>query len=323
VRRAPAAFDLAVRLRQFFLPLKSHLAILGPQTENFIMQPSTELAQNIDQRRSQAKRFLEMHRGPRILVLPNVWDVASALIIEDAGFPAVATTSAGVAYTLGYPDGQKISREEMLSVVGRIARAVKVPVTADMEAGYGTRPEDAAFTARGVIQAGAVGLNLEDSTEDPNHPLVDLSLQLEKISAVREEADDAGVPIVINARTDVYLSQVGAPQARYDLAVRRAASFRDAGADCIFLPGLRDPQAIARFVAALKSPINILAGPGSPSVVELEKLGVARVSLGSGPMRATLGLLRRMAEELKTAGSYGALEGAPSHAEVNRMMSEE
>src|SRR5437660_1726582 len=133
-------------------------------------------------------------------------------MVEDAGFPALATTSAGVAYTLGYPDGLKISRQEMLSVVARIAGAVKVPVTADVEAGYGDRPEDAAFTARGVIQAGAVGLNLEDGREDADNPLVDLSLQLEKIAAIREEAADPDIPIVLNARTDVYLNQVGDPE---------------------------------------------------------------------------------------------------------------
>ena len=284
--------------------------------------PPTELGRNIDQQRSKAIQFLRLHRGPRTLVLPNVWDVSSARMVEDAGFPAPATTSAGVAYTLGYPDGQKISRQEMLSVVARIAGAVKVPVTADVEAGYGDRPEDAAFTARGVIQAGAVGLNLEDGREDADNPLVDLSLQLEKIAAIREEAADSDIPIVLNARTDVYLNQVGDPEKRYDVAVRRAVAYKDAGADCIFIPGLRDADTIARSVAALKVPVNILAGPGFPSILELEKLGVARVSLGSAPMRATLGLMRRIAEELKAAGTYVALEGAPSHAEVNRMMTD-
>jgi 2-methylisocitrate lyase-like PEP mutase family enzyme len=284
------------------------------------MRPSIELERNINQQKAKAAHFLELHRGPRTLVLPNAWDVSSARVVEEAGFPAIASTSAGVAYTLGYPDGQTISREEMLSVVARIARAVKVPVTADAEAGYGNRPEDAAFTARGVIQAGAVGLNLEDATDDPKNPLVDLSLQVEKIAAIREEADDSDIPLVINARTDVYLNQVGDPEKRYELALRRAMAYKDAGANCIFLPGLRETDTIARFVAALKFPINILAGPGSPSILELEELGVARVSLGSAPMRATLGLMRRIAEELKAAGTYVALEGAPSHAEVNRMM---
>ncbi|HXY03000.1 MAG TPA: isocitrate lyase/phosphoenolpyruvate mutase family protein [Terriglobales bacterium] len=273
-----------------------------------------------DEQKHKAINFRQMHRGPKALLLPNVWDVASARIVEDSGFPAVATTSAGIAFSLGYPDGQRISREEMLARVGRIARAVKVPITADVEAGYGNRPEDAAQTALGVIEAGAVGMNLEDGTADPQSPLVDLSLQLEKIRAIRESALNAGVLLVLNARTDVYLDQVGPAETRYFETVSRVRAYRDAGADCVFVPGLRDSQVIAQLVRDVQCPVNILAGPGSPSIPELEKFGVARVSLGSGPMRATLGLMRRLVEELKTAGTYTSIEGAPSHAQVNAMM---
>src|SRR5579871_6731798 len=144
-------------------------------------------------RRQKANTLRELHHGAKALLLPNVWDVAGARIIEEAGFPAIATTSAGIAFSLGYPDGQKISREEMLARVGRIARAVKVPVTADVEAGYGARPEDAARTAREVIVAGAVGINLEDATGDAGRPLYELPLQLERIRAVREAALKSGV----------------------------------------------------------------------------------------------------------------------------------
>jgi 2-methylisocitrate lyase-like PEP mutase family enzyme len=270
--------------------------------------------------KSQALAFRAMHRGVRALVLPNVWDVVTARVIEQAGYGAIATTSAGVAFSLGYPDGQKISREEMLARVARIAKAVKVPVTADAEAGYGERPEDAAETARLVIEAGAVGMNLEDSTEDPAKPLVEVSLQLEKIHAVREAALKTGVLLVLNARTDVYLAQVGAEATRYDETVRRLVAFRDAGAECVFAPGVRDAVIIRRLVADVQCPLNILSGPGSLSVHELEKLGVARVSLGSATIRATLGLLQRMAEELKTSGTYDAMAGAPSHAQVNELL---
>jgi 2-methylisocitrate lyase-like PEP mutase family enzyme len=271
------------------------------------------------QQKARAEAFRKMHRG-RLLLLPNVWDVASARIIEESGFGAIATTSAGIAFALGYPDGQRISRQEMLAVVGRIAAAVQVPVTADVEAGYGNRPEDAALTARAVIEAGAVGMNLEDTTDRAEDPLLDLSLQVEKIKAVLEETQRTGVRIVLNARTDVYLLQVGPAERRYELALKRLAAFRDAGADCLFVPGVRDSETIRRFVVDLQYPMNILAGPSSPSIPELEKLGVARVSLGSAPMRATLGLLRRMAEELKGSGTYRTMEAAPSHADVNRMM---
>ena len=269
---------------------------------------------NVEAQKAKADAFRAMHRGQQILLLPNAWDVASARVVQQAGFGAVATTSAGIAFTLGYPDGQRISREQMLAVVGRIAGAVKVPVTADVEAGYGDRPEDAARTARDVIAAGAVGINLEDASGGRQHPLLDLALQVERVTAVRE------LPIVLNARTDVYLREAGAPEKRYDEALRRLAAFRDAGADCVFVPGLRDAAIIGRLAKDLKCPLNILAGPGTPPVPELQKLGVARVSLGSGPMRATLGLLRRIAEELKGTGTYKSLEDAISFADINRMM---
>src|SRR5438128_4131002 len=274
---------------------------------------------DIAQQRARAEAFRNMHRG-RLLLLPNVWDVASARIFEDSGFGAIATTSAGIAFALGYPDGERISRQEMLAAVGRIAAAVQVPVTADVEAGYGNRPEDAAVTARAVIEAGAVGMNLEDATGQPQNPLLDLSLQIEKIKAVLEEARRIGVPIVLNARTDVYLLQVGAPERRYELALKRLAAFRDAGADCLFVPGVRESVTICRFVVDLHHAIIILSRLRSPAIPELEKLGVARVSLGSAPMRATLGLLRKMAEELNSSGTYRTMEAAPSHADVNRMM---
>ena len=275
---------------------------------------------DIQSQKSKALAFRAMHQGPKILVLPNAWDVASARIFEDAGFGAIATTSAGIAFSLGYPDGQKIARDEMLARVTRIARAVNVPVTADVESGYGSRPEDAARTAREVIEEGGVGMNLEDSTGDPVNPLVDLSLQVEKIRAVREAALKTGVLLVLNARTDVFLLKIGVEEKRYDEVVRRLVAFRDAGAECVFAPGLSDAKIIERLAKDVKCPLNILAGPGFPSVPELEKLGVARVSLGSGPMRATLGLVRRIAEELKSAGTYEMLEGAVPYADVNELM---
>ncbi len=270
--------------------------------------------------KSLAESFRSLHHGPTILVLANCWDVASARVLEAAGVPAIATSSAGVAFSLGYPDGQRIARDEMLAVVARVAKAFKVPVTADVESGYGPRPEDAARTAQAVIEAGAVGMNLEDSTEESDTALIEVSLAVEKIRAVREAGSRAGVPLVINARTDVYLNQVGAPDSRYDHALRRAAAFRDAGADCIFLPGVREPELIARFVKDLKFPINILAGPGSPAIAELQRLGVARVSLGSKPMLAGLGTLRRLLNELQQKGTYASLEGAVTYAEMQKLL---
>jgi 2-methylisocitrate lyase-like PEP mutase family enzyme len=273
------------------------------------------------EQKKKAEAFRAMHTGAGAVLLPNVWDVASARIIEEAGFEAIATTSAGIAFAQGFPDGQKIPADQMVTAVAHIASAVRIPVTADVEAGYGQRPEDAARTARGVIEAGAVGMNFEDATGDGDHPLTELTLQLERIRAIRETGDELGVPIVLNARTDVYLLQIGEPSRRYDEAVRRLAEFRDAGADCVFVPGVRDAETIGRIVADLKCPVNILGVPGSPSVPELVKLGVKRISLGSGPMRSALGFLRKLAEQLKTSGTYKWMEGAPSHAEMNKLMS--
>jgi 2-methylisocitrate lyase-like PEP mutase family enzyme len=275
---------------------------------------------NLPDQKKKTEAFRAMHRAPDVLVLPNAWDVISARIFEEAGFPAIATTSAGIAFTLGYPDGQKISRDEMLAAVSRIAAAVEVPVTADVESGYGDRPEDAAQTALAVIAAGAAGMNLEDAAYHEERALVDLPLQLEKIGAVKETVHTSGVPIFLNARTDVYLLEIGKPESRYEVALKRLSAFRDAGAECLFVPGLRDAETIRRIVSEVRHPVNILAGPGSPSIPELQSLGVARVSLGSSPFRATLGLLRRMAQELRTTGTYRTLEDAPSHADVNRWL---
>lgn len=274
---------------------------------------------NLDQAK-KAEAFLAMHSGKEPLLLVNVWDAASARIVEAEGFPAIATTSAGIAFAQGFPDGEKISRDRMITSIAQIAKAVSVPLTADVESGYGDTPDSASRTTRSVIEAGAVGMNLEDSPGEAGQPLADLALQIEKIRAIRETAATLGVPLVLNARTDVYLLQVGDPAKRYDEAVNRAHAFRDAGADCIFVPGLLDAATIGRLVSDLKSLVNILAMPGGPSVQELSALGVKRISLGSGPMRAALGLLRRLAKEVKSAGTYTTMDGAPSHAEMNALM---
>ncbi len=269
----------------------------------------------------KADQLRNLHRGPRILVLPNVSDVASARVLEELGYPAIATSSAGVAALRGYPDGQRISRQEMLEVVARIAHAVRVPVTADMEAGYGTTVKDMAETAQAVVATGAVGMNLEDVTGDDESSHVDMALQVEKIRAIRETSASLGVPLVINARTDIYLMPIGAAATRFERTVERLRAYRDAGADCLFAPGVRDREVISRLVKALEAPLNILVTPGCPSIPELEKIGVARASLGSGVTRATLGLVRRIGKELMESGTYTSLFGGTiPYAEVNRMM---
>lgn len=273
-----------------------------------------------DEQKKKADALRALHSGPEALVLVNVWDAGSARIVEDLGFPAIATTSAGIAFSKGLPDGQKISAERMMAAVAEIAQAVNVPVTADAEAGYGDGPEHAAETARSVIMAGAVGMNFEDATGRSEQPLADLGLQVERIHAIRECAAEVSVPLVLNARTDVYLLQVGDPAKRYDEAVKRLQGYRDAGADCVFVPGLLDTKTIGRIVSDLRCPLNILAMPGSPSIAQLTGLGVKRISLGSGPMRAALGTLRRLGQEVKAEGTYSNMSGAPPHAEMNQLM---
>jgi 2-methylisocitrate lyase-like PEP mutase family enzyme len=269
----------------------------------------------------KAEQFRRMHTGPRILALPNAWDAVSARILEEAGHPAIATSSAAVAFSLGYPDGQRISRTEMLEAVARIARAVRVPVTADMESGYGTTVRDMMETARAVVAAGAIGMNLEDVTGDDESSFVDTSLQQEKIRAIREASSSLGVPLVLNARTDVYLMPIGEESTRFERTVERLRAYRQAGADCVFAPGVSDQDTIAKLVKAIAAPLNILASANCPSLAELERMGVARVSAGSAVMRATLGLVRRIAKDWMERGTYDSLfDGAVPFANLNRMM---
>jgi 2-methylisocitrate lyase-like PEP mutase family enzyme len=267
-----------------------------------------------------AARFRDLHaRGAgRILVLPNAWDAMSARVVEEAGARAIATTSAGIAWALGYPDGQKIPRDAMLRQVALIARAVRVPVTADVESGYGATPEDAAETARGVIDAGAVGLNLEDAPGPDGAPVADAHRHAERIAAVRAAAREAGVALFVNARTDIYVRKVGDEGARLDETVRRARLYVEAGADGVFVP-LAPNDVIGRLAAAIDAPLNVIAGPGSPTIAELQALGVARASLGPGLARSVMAHVRRAAAEVLGAGTYEALREQVPSPEANAL----
>ena len=264
---------------------------------------------------AKARAFLAMHGRP-MLVLPNAWDVASARVVAAAGARAVATSSAAIAAALGYPDGECLPRELMLEAVRRIAAAVTVPVTADLEAGYGRTPDEVAATVRGALAAGAVGLNLEDGTGDATAPLRPLADQVERIRAVRAAAAEAGVPLVLNARVDVFLAQAGPPEGRFAETVRRSSAYREAGADCLFVPGVSDAGLIARLVGEAGGPVSLLAGRSTPPVSELERLGVARLSVGSGLMRAALGFVRDAARELLADGTYARLTAGALGAAV-------
>jgi 2-methylisocitrate lyase-like PEP mutase family enzyme len=262
-----------------------------------------------------------MHDRSRILVLPNAWDAMSARVIENAGARAIATTSAGVAFSVGYPDGEAIPRDEMISAIARIARVVTIPVSADIESGFANDAREVAETVRRVIDAGAVGINLEDQVHDGTHSLYDLAVAVDRIRAAREAADSAGVPLVINARTDVYLLGIGEPDTRFEHAIRRANAYREAGADCLFLPAVTRRADIERIVPALDGPLNLLAFPGIPAIAELELLGVARLSVGTGLTLGAMSSLKKTVLELLRAGTYGStLEDATTYADANRLM---
>lgn len=250
----------------------------------------------------------------------NVWDVASALIVQRAGFPAIATSSSAVSSSLGYPDGEQIPATEMLAAVARIVGRISVPLTADVEAGYAEDLDGLAGSVHELLQAGAVGLNLEDGIDPETGELRTAERAAERVRTAREVARENGVPLVINARTDVFLEGGAPPDALLADAIARLGAYRDAGADCLFPIGLQDPDAIGMLTSELEHPVNILAGPGAPSVDELAARGVARVSLGGGPQRAALATLAAVAEEIRDRGTYGALQSMLTHRDLDDLL---
>jgi len=269
--------------------------------------------------KEKAEDFRALHHGKRILVLPNAWDVPSARVFEDAGFPAVATSSAGMLVSLGYPDGEVIDRQEFVSAVGRIARVLSVPLSADIVAGFGKTSKEVLATVKAILKAGAIGVNIEDFIHATRklHPV---ERQIANVKAIRKVAETTGIPLVINARTDALRFADGDEEARFKEATRRAIAYRDAGADCVYPMGLIDGASIARFVKALDFPINVMVRKGLPPVSELQRLGVARVSFGPTPSYAAMGLLKRAAKEVLEKGTYENLvEGAITFDELNAL----
>ena len=271
--------------------------------------------------KAKADAFRSMHHAPPLLVLPNAWDAVTARLFVRAGARAIATTSAGIAAALGYPDGQNIPSELMMEAIARIANAVSVPVTADIESGYADSPKELGESMRAVINAGAIGVNLEDATGDTSQPLFALEEQIERIRTAREAADNINVPVVINARTDVYLEKVGEPATRFAETIRRLNAYHEAGADCLFVPGVTDMPTLSQLVQSVEGRLNVLAGPGMPPVADLQHIGIARLSVGSAIMRATLALARDAADELLQKGTYNTFldRNIPYH-EVNELM---
>jgi 2-methylisocitrate lyase-like PEP mutase family enzyme len=267
----------------------------------------------------KAEAFRALHHQSHPLVLPNAWDVPSARVFEEAGFPAIATSSAGVQVSLGHPDGEEIPRREFVVATGRIAERLSVPLSADVVAGFGRTPREVARTVREMMAVGAVGINIEDGAPS-GEGLLPTPAQVRRLKAIRRVGEEVGVPLVINARTDALRRAPGNDAERLKEAIRRATAYRDAGADCVYPMGLTDAESIRTFVEALRCPVNVMVRRGLPSLPELERLGVKRVSFGPGASYATMGLLQRIGREVLEEGSFRSLlEGAISFEELNRL----
>ncbi|MFZ0830586.1 MAG: isocitrate lyase/phosphoenolpyruvate mutase family protein [Thermoplasmata archaeon] len=267
----------------------------------------------------KAETLRALHHRTSPLVLPNAWDVPSARVFEDAGFPAVATSSAGIMVSLGYRDGEEMPRRELAAAVGRIASRLSLPLTADVVSGYGSTPRAAVTTVRMMLEKGAVGINLEDLGPS-GKGLVPDGRQVQKIKAIRRLGESMGIPLVINARTDALRQAPGDDAVRLHEAIRRSIAYRDAGADCVYPMGLTEAAPIATFVDALRCPVNVMIRKGLPPVAELERLGVKRVSFGPSASYAALGLLKRASQEVLTRGTYDTLlDGAITFDDLNRL----
>ncbi len=271
----------------------------------------------------KAELFHALHRRGEPVILANAWDVASACAVQDAGATAIATTSAGVAWSLGVPDGDRLGRAAALELIGRVSRAVRVPVTADIEEGFGARPADVAETVRGVLAAGAVGVNIEDTVHaKAGRELRGIEEQAERLAAARRAAESEGVRLYINARIDTYLNEIGEPAARLEATLARAKAFVAAGASGVFVPGVVDPETVSALVGGIDAPLNILAGPGAPPIPQLAALGVARISLGSSIASAAYGLAQRAAREAFTTGTYEAISQPLGYQRLNELVEE-
>lgn len=271
------------------------------------------------QRRERAARFVEFHRGGCFL-LPNAWDAGSARVLESAGFPAVATTSAGIAFSLGRADhdygGGRVDRATMVDRIREIAAEVRVPVSADLEDGFGEAPGTVAETISMTLAAGAAGGNIEDFTGDRSRPLYDPELAAERIRAAREAVDAAGEPFVLVGRTDVLLT--GGP---LDEAVRRANAYLAAGADCAFVPGAADAGTIGTLVREIDGPLNVVMGltGGALSLADLRGLGVRRVTVGGSIARAMYAQLLAAARELAERGTFSYADDQISQTDLNEL----
>ena len=248
--------------------------------------------------KEQAKAFLKMHHDEEMLVIPNAWDVGSAVVFENKGFSAVATTSAGIAYSMGYPDGEKLEFKDLLSLTERISNRVSIPLSVDLDTGYSNAVEGIVNNVQGIVEAGAVGVNIEDGIPGSTPELKDLAFQKEVFCALSELKNQMDIPFIINARTCVCWLKVAEPKEALKIAIDRCNAFAEAGADCVFIPGLLKEPEVARLVNEISLPLNIIANPEFGNIKDLQQLGVKRYSLGSGAVRAVYGRLVEIATDL-------------------------
>lgn len=267
----------------------------------------------------KAEQFRRLHDRKRVLILPNAWDVPSARVFEDEGFPAVATSSAGMMVSLGYPDGEEIPPKEFLSAVRRIAGVLSIPLSVDVVGGFGGSPEGVARSVRAVVNVGAVGINIEDFIHGTKK-LLTVEKQTDRLRALVQLRESSDIPFVINARTDALRFAQGDDEAKLEEAIRRAGAYRDVGADCVYPIGLTETASISKFVGALDFLVNVMVRKGLPPVPELQRLGVARVSFGPSASYAAMGLLHRASKEVREKGTYNTLlDGAVGFDELNSL----
>jgi 2-methylisocitrate lyase-like PEP mutase family enzyme len=269
------------------------------------------------ERHERGAAFKALHLANDAFVMPNAWDAGSARVLAAEGFAAIGTTSAGIAFAAGLPDHQRIDRDGMLTRIRAIVDSVHVPVNADLEAGYGVAPEEAAETVARAIALGAVGAIIEDYTGVQAAPLFEETLAAERIKAIRQRANDTGVPFTLTARTDPFL--VGHPKA-FEESVRRANRYREAGADCLYVPGVADAATISALVKEIAGPINVVMGlsGNTLTLAQLRDLGVRRISIGGSLARAALELVRCAAREMREHGSFSFADRQYAHGELCR-----
>ncbi|WDL98083.1 isocitrate lyase/PEP mutase family protein [Alicyclobacillus sp. ALC3] len=272
----------------------------------------------MNEQASKARSFRDLHYFSKPLVLPNAWDAITARIFESAGFPAIGTTSAGMAMALGYPDGGYLPFDMLVSALGRIVKSVHVPVSADIESGYGLTPERAADYVDRLVDTGIVGINIEDSVGLADEALFPEEFQVQRIAAIREVSEARNLALFINARIDTFKHSEKVTDELLEDTLHRAALYRQAGADCIFVFGVKDVDIMHKLVREIHGPVNFMAGSGMPSVQQLQAIGVSRISMGPAALKVAMGAVKKVATELFTAGTYDhSLLSEMSYQELN------